>query len=276
MTTNLVLLRHGESTWNRENRFTGWTDVDLDRTGITEANRAAKELKEAGFSFDSAFTSVLKRAIRTLWIVQERLDLMWIPVIRSWRLNERHYGALQGLNKSETAGKYGAEQVHLWRRSYDVRPPALTEDDPRHPRFDPRYRDVDPALLPATECLKDTLERVLPYWDRTILPEILKGNRVLVAAHGNSLRALVKHLDGISDREIPDLNIPTGIPLVYELDGKGQALRHYYLGDPAAASAAAEKVAQQANKNSKSQAPQPKADQPPAENIKQISNPNNQ
>ncbi len=247
MPTKLVLLRHGESAWNKENRFTGWTDVDLDATGVTEAEQAAQELREGGYSFDLAFTSVLKRAIRTLWIVQERLDLMWIPVIRSWRLNERHYGALQGLNKAETAEKFGQEQVHLWRRSYDVRPPSLTEDDPRHPRFDPRYHDVDPAVLPAAECLKDTLERVLPYWNGTILPEVLKGTRVLVAAHGNSLRALVKHLDKISDREIPDLNIPTGIPLVYELDGKGTALRHYYLGDPAAAAAAAEKVARQAH-----------------------------
>ena len=246
MTTKLVLLRHGESTWNRENLFTGWTDVDLSDTGIKEAGQGAEELKEAGFTFDLAFTSVLKRAIRTLWIVQDILDLMWIPVERNWRLNERHYGDLQGLNKSETAEKYGAEQVHIWRRSYDVPPPPLSPDDSRNPRFDPRYRDTDPALLPVTECLKDTLERVMPYWTGTIIPEIKKGKKVLIAAHGNSLRALVKHLDNISDEEITGLNIPTGIPLVYELDKECRALNHYYLGDPEAAKAAAEKVAQQA------------------------------
>ena len=246
MTTKLVLLRHGESTWNRENRFTGWTDVDLDRTGVSEAQRAAKELREAGFIFDLAFSSVLKRAIRTLWIVLDRLDLMWIPVERSWHLNERHYGALQGLNKSDTAKKYGAEQVHIWRRSYDVRPPALSSDDPRNPRFDPRYRDIDPSHLPVTECLKDTLERVLPYWNGTIIPEIKKNRKILIAAHGNSLRALVKHLDNISDSEITELNIPTGIPLVYELEEECRAIRHYYLGDPEAAKAAAERISQQA------------------------------
>jgi len=246
MTIKLVLLRHGESIWNRENLFTGWTDVDLSGAGLEEANRGAEELKEAGFTFDLAFTSVLKRAIRTLWIVQDKLDLMWIPVIRNWRLNERHYGALQGLNKSETAKKYGADQVHIWRRSYDIPPPPLSADDERNPRFDPRYRDIDPSLLPATECLKDTLERVMPYWNETILPEIKGGKKVLIAAHGNSLRALVKHLDNISDEEITGLNIPTGIPLVYELDEECRALDHYYLGDPEAAKAAAAKVADQA------------------------------
>jgi len=246
MTTKLVLLRHGESIWNKENLFTGWTDVDLSDTGLEEADRGAKDLKEAGFTFDLAFTSVLKRAIRTLWIVQDELDLIWIPVIRDWRLNERHYGALQGLNKAKTAKKYGPEQVHIWRRSYDVPPPPLSADDPRNPRFDPRYRDVDPLLLPVTECLKDTLERVMPYWNDVIIPSIKGGKKVIIAAHGNSLRALVKHLDHISDEDITGLNIPTGIPLVYELDEDCRAIRHYYLGDPEAAKAAAEKVAQQA------------------------------
>ncbi len=246
MTTKLVLLRHGESIWNKENLFTGWTNVDLSDTGIEEADRGAKDLKEAGFTFDLAFTSVLKRAIRTLWIVQDELDLIWIPVIRDWRLNERHYGALQGLNKAKTAKKYGPEQVHIWRRSYDVPPPPLSADDPRNPRFDPRYRDVDPLLLPVTECLKDTLERVMPYWNDVIIPSIKGGKKVIIAAHGNSLRALVKHLDHISDEDITGLNIPTGIPLVYELDEDCRAIRHYYLGDPEAAKAAAEKVAQQA------------------------------
>ena len=246
MTIKLVLLRHGESIWNRENLFTGWTDVDLSETGLKEAHRGAEDLKEAGFTFDLAFTSVLKRAIKTLWIVQDKLDLVWIPVIRTWRLNERHYGALQGLNKSDTAKKYGPEQVKIWRRSYDISPPPLSADDDRNPRFDPRYRNIDPSLLPATECLKDTLERVMPYWNKTIIPEIKNGKKVLIAAHGNSLRALVKHLDNISDEEITGLNIPTGIPLVYELDEECRALRHYYLGDPEAARAAAEKVAQQA------------------------------
>ena len=246
MTTKLVLLRHGESIWNKENLFTGWTNVDLSDTGIEEADRGAKDLKEAGFTFDLAFTSVLKRAIRTLWIVQDELDLIWIPVIRDWRLNERHYGALQGLNKAKTAKKYGPEQVHIWRRSYDVPPPPLSADDPRNPRFDPRYRDVDPLLLPVTECLKDTLERVMPYWNDVIIPSIKGGKKVIIAAHGNSLRALVKHLDHISDEDITGLNIPTGIPLVYELDEDCRAIRHYYLGDPEAAKAAAEKVAKQA------------------------------
>ncbi len=246
MPTKLVLLRHGESIWNKENLFTGWTDVDLSDTGLKEANQGAEDLKEAGFTFDLAFTSVLKRAIRTLWIVQDKLDLIWIPVTRSWRLNERHYGALQGLNKAETAKKYGADQVHIWRRSYDTPPPPLSPDDPRNPRLDPRYRDIDPALLPATECLKDTLERVMPYWNETIIPAIKSGKKVIIAAHGNSLRALVKHLDNISDEEITGLNIPTGIPLIYELDQDCRALRHYYLGDPEAAKAAAEKVANQA------------------------------
>jgi len=246
MTTKLVLLRHGESIWNKENLFTGWTDVDLSDTGLEEADRGAKDLKEAGFTFDLAFTSVLKRAIRTLWIVQDDLDLMWIPVERNWRLNERHYGALQGLNKADTAKEYGPEQVHIWRRSYDVPPPPLSADDPRNPRVDPRYRDVDPLLLPVTECLKDTLERVMPYWHDVIIPSIKGGKKVIIAAHGNSLRALVKHLDHISDEDITGLNIPTGIPLVYELDEDCRAIRHYYLGDPEAAKAAAEKVAKQA------------------------------
>lgn len=246
MTIKLVLLRHGESEWNQKNLFTGWTDVDLSETGIKEAKQGAQELKEAGFTFDLAFTSVLKRAIRTLWIALDHLDLMWIPVTRNWRLNERHYGALQGLNKAETAVKYGEEQVLIWRRSYDVPPPPLSPDDPRNPRFDPRYGDVDASLLPATECLKDTLERVLPYWHETILPEIKKGRKILIAAHGNSLRALVKYLDKISDEEIVGLNIPTGIPLVYEMDEKYRPVHSYYLGDPEAAKAAAEKVAQQA------------------------------
>ncbi|MCJ7530216.1 MAG: 2,3-diphosphoglycerate-dependent phosphoglycerate mutase [Anaerolineales bacterium] len=246
MSTKLVLLRHGESEWNKENRFTGWTDVDINEKGIEEAHQAGKLLLAEGYTFDIAFTSVLKRAIRTLWIVMDEMDLMWIPVVRTWRLNERHYGALQGLNKAETAQKHGAEQVHLWRRSYDVPPPPLDRDDPRHPRFDPRYADMDPALLPATESLKITLERVIPFWCDAIVPQILAGTKVLIAAHGNSLRAMVKHLDQISDVDIPGLNIPTGIPLVYELDDKLNVLGHRYLGDEEAAKAAAERVAKQA------------------------------
>jgi len=226
---DLILLRHGESEWNRDNRFTGWTDVDLSERGIEEAHRAAELLKGAGFTFDVAHTSVLKRAIRTLWIVLDDLDMMWLPVCRSWRLNERHYGALQGLNKQEMAEEFGEEQVRLWRRSYAVRPPALAHDDERHPRFDPRYAHLGPEELPATESLKDTLERVLPYWHESIAPGLAREQKVLVAAHGNSLRALVKHLDGISDEEIPGLNIPTGAPLVYELDGDLKAQRSYYL-----------------------------------------------
>jgi 2,3-bisphosphoglycerate-dependent phosphoglycerate mutase len=241
----LVLLRHGESDWNRENRFTGWTDVDLSEKGIDEAKQAGKILKEQQFPFDVAFTSVLKRAIRTLWIVLDEMDLMWIPVYRSWRLNERHYGALQGLNKAETAAKYGEEQVLLWRRSYDIRPPALEKTDPRYPGNDPRYRELSEKELPLTECLKDTVNRFLPYWHETIAPTIKAGKRVIIAAHGNSLRALVKYLDNISDEEIVQLNIPTGMPLIYELDHNLQAIQHYYLGDPAAVKKAVEAVAKQ-------------------------------
>ena len=227
----LVLLRHGESVWNRENRFTGWTDVDLTDTGRAQAREAGRLIQEAGLDFDVAYTSVLKRAIRTLWIALDEMDRMWLPVRRAWRLNERHYGALQGLNKAETAEKYGEEQVHIWRRSYDTPPPKLTEDDERHPRHDRRYADLDPSQLPLAECLADTVSRFLPYWDDTIAPDIRSGNRVLIAAHGNSLRALIKHLDGISDDEIVGLNIPTGAPLVYELDEDLQPIKHYYLGD---------------------------------------------
>lgn len=227
----LVLLRHGESLWNRENRFTGWTDVDLSDRGRAEGREAGRLLKEQGFTFDVAFTSVLKRAIRTLWLLLDEMDLMWIPVHRDWRLNERHYGALQGLDKAETAGKFGETQVKLWRRSYDVRPPALEEDDPRHPGRDARYRELSPAELPATECLRDTLARVLPCWHDRIAPAVRSGKRVLVAAHGNSLRALVKYLDAVSDADIVELNIPTGIPLVYELDEDLKPIRHDYLGD---------------------------------------------
>jgi 2,3-bisphosphoglycerate-dependent phosphoglycerate mutase len=246
----LVLLRHGESTWNKENRFTGWTDVDLSEKGIAEAHEGGRLLREGGYVFDVAHTSVLKRAIRTLWIALDELDQMWIPVRRTWRLNERHYGALQGLNKAETAAKYGNEQVHLWRRSYDVQPPALTPDDPRYPGHDPRYALLTPDELPLTECLKDTVARFLPYWHDTIVPELKNGKRVLIAAHGNSLRALVKYLDNISEEEITELNIPTGIPLVYELDDDLQPIRHYYLGDAEAAAKAAAAVAAQAQRKS--------------------------
>jgi 2,3-bisphosphoglycerate-dependent phosphoglycerate mutase len=243
--TKLVLLRHGESTWNEENRFTGWTDVDLSMKGLAEAKRAGQRLKAEGLTFDIAFTSVLKRAIRTLWIALDEMDLMWIPIYNSWRLNERHYGALQGLNKAETAAKYGDEQVLKWRRSYDVQPPALTEDDPRYPGNDPRYRDLDPRDVPHTECLKDTVARFLPYWHETIAPAIRSGKRVMIAAHGNSLRALVKYLDNISDQEIVALNIPTGVPLVYELDADLKPIQHYYLGDPEEIRRAQEAVAKQ-------------------------------
>jgi 2,3-bisphosphoglycerate-dependent phosphoglycerate mutase len=227
----LVLVRHGQSTWNLENRFTGWTDLDLSEQGVREAHEAAEVLIKKGYTFDVAFTSVLKRAIRTLWIILDDMDLMWIPVHRSWRLNERHYGALQGLNKKETADKYGIEQVQIWRRSYDTPPPALSETDSRHPRHDPRYAEVSEEELPATESLKTTLERVLPYWHEEIVPHLKQKKRVLIPAHGNSLRALVKHLDSVSDQEITDLNIPTGIPLVYELDDRLNAQTHYYLAD---------------------------------------------
>lgn len=244
----LVLLRHGESIWNLENRFTGWTDVDLSEKGIKEAHQAGKWLKEAGFTFDIAYTSVLKRAIRTLWIVLDELDLMWIPIYNSWRLNERHYGALQGLNKLEMVEKFGEKQVLLWRRSYDIRPPALTKDDPRYCGNDPRYKDLTPEQIPLTECLKDTVERFLPYWHQVIAPSILSGKRVIIVAHGNSLRALVKYLDNISDEEIVNLNIPTGIPLIYELDKDLKPIRHYYLGDPKLIEEAIQKVVKQTKK----------------------------
>ncbi len=242
----LVLLRHGESQWNLENRFTGWTDVGLTERGVREAHEAAKLLKQEGFVFDTAFTSVLKRAIKTLWIVMEDMDLMWIPVYRSWRLNERHYGALQGLNKAETAKKHGEKQVLIWRRSYDVPPPALDPSDPRFPGHDPRYKNVPQDELPRTESLKDTVKRFLPYWHDTIVPAIQKGERVIIAAHGNSLRALVKYLDNMSEEAIVKLNIPTGIPLIYELDENLKPVTHYYLGDPEAVKKAAEAVANQA------------------------------
>jgi 2,3-bisphosphoglycerate-dependent phosphoglycerate mutase len=227
----LVLIRHGQSTWNLENRFTGWTDVGLTELGIKEARTGGQLLRDKGYTFDVAYTSVLKRAIRTLNIVQEEMDLEWIPVIRAWQLNERHYGALQGLNKAETAAKFGEEQVKIWRRSYDVPPPALEMTDERHPRFDRRYAGLKPAQLPATESLKITLERVLPYWHNTLVPMIKSGKRVLISAHGNSIRAMVKYLDNISEKEIPELNIPTGIPLVYELDGELRPTQHNYLAD---------------------------------------------
>ena len=241
----LVLLRHGESDWNKENRFTGWTDVDLSAKGRDEAREAGRLLTDGGYTFDLAFTSVLKRAIRTLWIALDEMDLMWIPVEKSWRLNERHYGGLQGLNKAETAAKHGEAQVKIWRRSYDIPPPALDRDDPRHPSRDPRYASLSPSELPLTESLKDTVARFLPYWHETIAPAVRSGQRVLIAAHGNSLRALVKYLDNVSEQDIVELNIPTGIPLVYELDADLRPVRHFYLGDPDAAAAAAAKVAAQ-------------------------------
>jgi 2,3-bisphosphoglycerate-dependent phosphoglycerate mutase len=241
----VVLLRHGESTWNKENRFTGWTDVDLSEKGREEAAAAGKLLKAEGFIFDIAYTSVLKRAIRTNWIALDELDLLWIPVERSWRLNERHYGALQGLNKAETAEKHGDAQIKIWRRSYDIPPPPLEISDSRHPSHDPRYAGLAASDLPATEALKQTVDRFLPYWNGTIAPAIKSGKRVLITAHGNSLRALVKYLDNISESDIVELNIPTGIPLVYELDENLKPIRHYYLGDPEAAKRAAEAVARQ-------------------------------
>jgi len=243
----VVLLRHGESTWNQENRFTGWTDVDLSEKGVAEATAAGQLLKESGDVFDIAYTSVLKRALRTLWITLDELDQLWIPVEKSWRLNERHYGALQGLNKAETAAKHGEAQTKIWRRSYDIPPPPLDLDDPRHPSRDPRYAGLAPADLPRTESLKDTVARFLPYWEQTIGPMILSGRRVLITAHGNSLRALIKHLDHVSDADIVGLNVPTGIPLVYELDATLAPIRHYYLGDPEAAARAAAAVAAQAS-----------------------------
>jgi 2,3-bisphosphoglycerate-dependent phosphoglycerate mutase len=245
----VVLLRHGESTWNKENRFTGWTDVDLSPKGLDEARAAGRQMLHDGYAFDIAYTSVLKRAIRTLWLALDEMDLMWIPVEKTWRLNERHYGALQGLNKLETVEKHGEEQVKIWRRSYDIRPPALAPDDTRAPHRDPRYAGLKPTELPLTECLKDTVERVLPYWTETIAPAVRSGQRVLIASHGNSLRALVKYLDGVSDDEIVGLNIPTGIPLVYELHDDLTPIRHFYLGDPAAVERAAQAVADQTRKN---------------------------
>lgn len=241
----LVLLRHGESVWNKENRFTGWTDADLSERGVAEAHEAGQLLKAEGYTFDIAYTSVLKRAIRTLWIVLDELDLMWIEVERSWRLNERHYGALQGLNKAETAARFGEEQVLIWRRSYDTQPPALERTDPQYPGHDPRYQDLKEAELPLTECLNDTVARFMPYWHRTIAPAVKGGRQVLIAAHGNSLRALVKYLDQVSDEEIVGLNIPTGIPLVYELDEQLKPIQHYYLGDPEAVAQAQQAVASQ-------------------------------
>jgi 2,3-bisphosphoglycerate-dependent phosphoglycerate mutase len=242
----LVVLRHGESIWNRENLFTGWTDVDLSDKGVQEAREAGRILKEQGFAFDIAYTSVLKRAIRTLWIVLDGMDLMWIPVVRDWRLNERHYGALQGLNKAQTAARFGDDQVKIWRRSYDVRPPALDEGDPRNPAADPRYRNLRKEQIPLTECLRDTVERFLPLWHESIAPVIRSGERVIITAHGNSLRALVKYLDNIPDQVIPEVNIPTGMPLVYELEDDLKPIRSYYLGDQEKVKKAMESVAAQA------------------------------
>ena len=248
MPGRLILVRHGQSAWNLENLFTGWTDVDLSDAGRAEAGQAGRELLGAGVAADVAFTSVLKRAIRTLWIMLDEMDRMWIPVERSWRLNERHYGALQGLNKAETAARHGEDQVKIWRRSYDIAPPPLASDDPRHPRFDPRYAGVDPRELPSTESLADTLARVLPLWHARIAPELRSGASVLVVAHGNSLRAMVKMLDRIPEREIVELNIPTGVPLLYELDAELKPLGSRYLGDPQAVAAAAEAVKRQTEK----------------------------
>ncbi len=241
----LVLMRHGESTWNRENRFTGWTDVDLTDKGIEEARHAGRLLKEAGFTFDLTYTSVLKRAIRTLWVTLDEMDLMWLPTVHSWRLNERHYGALQGLNKAETAAQYGDDQVLVWRRSYDIPPLPLDPADPRASFSDPRYADLTRDQIPLTECLKDTVARVLPVWSESIAPAIRAGKQILISAHGNSLRALIKYLDGISDQDIVGLNIPNGQPLVYELDADLKPLRSYYLGDAAAIEAAMKAVASQ-------------------------------
>jgi len=242
----LVLVRHGESTWNKENLFTGWTDVDLSKKGVEEAKEGGRVLKEQEYTFDIAFTSVLKRAIRTLWFVMDEMDLMWIPVVRDWRLNERHYGALQGLNKAQMAEKFGEKQVKIWRRSYDIRPPALEETDPRNPGKDPRYKELKKEQIPLTECLKDTVERFLPCWHEVIAPTVRSGKRVLIAAHGNSLRALVKYLDKIPDDVIPEVNIPTGMPLVYELKDDLTPIRNFYLGDPEKVKKAMEAVASQA------------------------------
>ena len=241
----LVLIRHGESTWNKENKFTGWADVDLSEKGTEEAKAAGLLMKKEGLVFDMAYTSVLKRAIRTLWYSLDGLDLMWIPVIRSWRLNERHYGALQGLNKAETAAKFGDDQVKIWRRSYDIPPPALDINDPRHPGKDPRYASLSQNELPLTECLKDTVARIVPLWESEIAPAIKSGKRLLIAAHGNSLRAIVKYLDNVSDKDILEINIPTAMPLVYELDDNLKPIKHYYLGDPEAIKKAMDSVANQ-------------------------------
>jgi 2,3-bisphosphoglycerate-dependent phosphoglycerate mutase len=241
----LVVVRHGESTWNKENRFTGWTDVDLSEKGCEEARQAGRTLRKQGYVFDVAHVSVLKRAVRTLWIILDEMDLMWIPVQNFWRLNERHYGALQGLNKAEMAAKFGEEQVKIWRRSYDVQPPALDADDRRHPRHDPRYAGLAPHELPRTECLKDTVARFLPYWHENLAPAVRSGQRVLVAAHGNTMRALVKYLDDISDQDIVGINIPTGIPLVYELNADLRPIRREYLGDPDLVAQAMAQVAAQ-------------------------------
>jgi 2,3-bisphosphoglycerate-dependent phosphoglycerate mutase len=243
--TTLVLLRHGQSVWNKENRFTGWHDVELSAQGVEEAKAAGQLMRDEGLEFDVIYTSVLKRAIKTLWLALEEMDRMWLPVVRDWRLNERHYGALQGLNKSETAAEHGEDQVKIWRRSYDVPPPPLERDDPRWAGSDPRYAGLDPAQIPLSECLKDTVDRFMPLWEQTIAPAVRSGQRVLIAAHGNSLRALVKHLDGISDEEIVGLNIPTGVPLVYELDDDLKSMGSRYLGDPEAVAAAAAAVANQ-------------------------------
>ena len=251
MTAKLILLRHGQSAWNLENRFTGWIDIDLSEKGREEAKQAGVLMKEAGIDFAIAYTSVLKRAIRTLWIAMDEMDRMWVPVVRAWQLNERHYGSLQGLNKAEMSQKAGPEQVHQWRRGYDVRPPALEESDPMHPKHDPRYRHLEPHQYPATESLKDCLGRVLPYYQNEIVPHLKDGQNVLIAAHGNSLRSLVKHLDNISDDDIADLNIPTGIPLVYEFDKDLNVVSRGYLGDPKAAAAAAAAVAAQAQAQKK-------------------------
>ncbi|MBA4142048.1 MAG: 2,3-diphosphoglycerate-dependent phosphoglycerate mutase [Nitrosospira sp.] len=242
----LVLLRHGESTWNKANRFTGWTDVDLTAKGVEEARNSGRQLRENGFTFDIAHTSVLKRSIRTLWIVLDELDRMWLPISLSWRLNERHYGALQGLNKMETALEYGEEQVLIWRRSYNTRPPALTPEDARYPGLDPRYRNLSREDIPLTECLQDTVLRFLPYWNETIAPQVQLGQRVLITAHGNSLRALVMYLDKLSEEEVMELNIPTGVPLVYELEENLEPIRSYYLGDQAKIEQAMQVVANQA------------------------------
>jgi 2,3-bisphosphoglycerate-dependent phosphoglycerate mutase len=244
----IVLLRHGESTWNQENRFTGWIDVGLSGRGLEEAVQAGRTLAQEGFTFEVAFTSMLKRAIKTLWLTLEEMDLMWIPVQHSWRLNERHYGALQGLNKAETVARHGMEQVKIWRRSYDVPPPPLSPDDPYYPGRDPRYAGLRPEEIPLTECLKDVVARFLPYWHETVAPAVAAGRQVLIAAHGNSLRALVKYLDGVSEEEIVGLNIPTGIPLVYELSDDLTPIRHYYLGDPEAVARAIQSVADQLKK----------------------------